>query len=455
MKIKSPFRQKAREAEEVFAAQIFDDLFNGKKLHLRIDKKGEGTLSVDASRILYLNHVATDYMRFFLQDQDTKHVVKKILKKYHVDEKTAKEDFTELKAKIVDVSDAVDVCPIAFHDVEPEEPFSTETHPLRVDLALTYRCNNECGHCYSGKEGRVEELATEEWKQVIEKLWRIGVPHVTFTGGEATLRDDLVELVQYAQDLGVVCGLVTNGRKLADEKYVKDLVDAGIDYFQITIESDDAKVHDKMVGVKGAWKETVEGLKNAIATPIYTLTNTTITTLNRSVAETIDFLASLKKDNQRLEVFAMNSLIYSGKAVDVAHEIGIREEELEPILHEIIEKAEEHEMKFIWYTPTEYCTLNPMELGLGLKRCSAAHTSSCIEPNGDVIPCQSYFEPAGNLLRDKWDDIWNSKLFRKIRNRRYLRVECYSCEDLDTCGGGCPLYEKSKSLLCANIRSAP
>ncbi|HRZ22356.1 MAG TPA: radical SAM protein, partial [Bacteroidales bacterium] len=81
---------------------------------------------------------------------------------------------------------------------------------------LTYRCNDDCPHCYVGRERNFPEMSTDEWKRVIDKCWEQGIPHATFTGGEATMRPDLPELIGYAEQVGLVTGLLTNGRKLAD-----------------------------------------------------------------------------------------------------------------------------------------------------------------------------------------------------------------------------------------------
>jgi len=447
---------KRSNASEVFTAQILNDEFQGKKLHLRIDKKGNGTLTVNAARILYLNKVSTDYIKFLLMNQDDNFVIESILKKYLIDEETARQDFKELKETIIKVTDEPDVCPVTYLDVDTQKPFSQIKNPLRVDFALTYRCDNNCSHCYVARSKNMPEMTTEEWKKVIDIMYDLGIPNITFTGGEATLRDDLIQLIAHSQDIGIICGLVTNGRKLKEKSYVDQLVSAGLDYFQITLESYDREIHNQMVGVKGAWEETVQGIKNAIATPIYTLTNTTLTALNApDIDKTIDFLGSLEADKQHLKVFAMNGLIYSGKAIDRGSKIGIREEDLGPIVDIIVKKAEENNMRFIWYTPTEYCVLDPLSKGLGIKRCSAASISICIEPNGDVIPCQSYYEAVGNILKENWNKIWNSKLFKNIRNRKYVQTKCKNCPDLSTCGGGCPLYLKNKNLICGNIGSSP
>ena len=78
---------------------------------------------------------------------------------------------------------------------------------------------------------------------------------------EPTLRDDLPELLIYAQKKGIVTGLITNGRKLKDPKYVKTLEDAGLDFVQVTLESDKPEIHDEMTKAVGSWAETVEGIK--------------------------------------------------------------------------------------------------------------------------------------------------------------------------------------------------
>jgi radical SAM protein with 4Fe4S-binding SPASM domain len=286
-------------------------------------------------------------------------------------------------------------------------------------------------------------MDTAKWKKVLDSLLDRAIPHVTFTGGEPTLRDDLVELVQYAEDIGIIAGLVTNGRRLT-KPLVDSLVKAGIDYVQITFESHLPEIHDKLVGVHGAWKETLAGLKRFIDTDIYTLTNTTLTQLNRpTITETVAYLAKLGQKQ-----FAMNGLIYSGSGKAVADDLAIPEEDLDEIITDVLAEAAEHDIRMIWYSPTMYCHFDPTEYGLGPKRCSAAYSSLAIEPNADVLPCQSYFEPLGNLLTDPWSAIWNHPTAKALRGHTKLTDECLSCELLKACGGGCPLFSEYKEVCC-------
>ncbi|MHA2060172.1 MAG: radical SAM protein [Candidatus Ranarchaeia archaeon] len=421
----------------------------GHRFHLRQEKKG-GTIVIDASRLLFLNETGYDYAVLAIQGILVEEAVKFMVKKYRVKPDIARADFEDLQEKILQFIEQPDVSPIETFDFGEVEPFGKEPFaPYRMDLALTYRCNNDCSHCYNPAERRTwdtsKELTTEQWKQVLDRLLDLSIPHVTFTGGEPTLRKDLVELVQYAEEIGIIAGLVTNGRLLTKD-LVKSLVDAGIDYVQITLESHLPEVHDKMVGVKGAWKETVQGLDNFIPTDVYTITNTTLTQLNRAeIGKTVEWLASKGQTN-----FAMNGLIYSGQGKTIADDIAIPEEDLDDILTDVLMVANSHDMRLTWYTPTLYCNFNPEEYGLGPKRCTAALTSMAIEPNGDVLPCQSYYEPLGNLMSDPWKTIWEHPLSKQLRKHQHtnLMPECKTCEVVKACGGGCPLYVQDKTTKC-------
>ncbi len=120
-----------------------------------------------------------------------------------------------------------------------------------MDLALTFRCQNDCVHCYAGGPHETPELTTVQWKSVIDKLSEIGVFILTFTGGEPTLREDLPELLLYAQNKGMVTGLISNGRKLKDKAFVDVLEKSGLDFVQITLESHKPQVHDSMTSAEG------------------------------------------------------------------------------------------------------------------------------------------------------------------------------------------------------------
>jgi radical SAM protein with 4Fe4S-binding SPASM domain len=332
-------------------------------------------------------------------------------------------------------------CPTC--DLPSHEQSALFTHavsaPLKADLALTYGCNNACRHCYN-EPGRKQSraMSARQWREVLERLAHIGVPHVIFTGGEPTLFDGLTDLVCTADRLGLIAGMNTNGRRLAHGSFAGELKRAGLSHVQVTVQSHGAEVHDAMSGTQ-AFDETVAGIRRSLSAGLHTITNTTLTRRNCAGAVSlVDFLHTLG-----VRCCAFNAMIHAGRGR--AHADTLPAAELAPLLVALRDRAAELGMRLLWYTPTRYCEFSPMELELGARRCNAGEYSICVEPDADVLPCQSYYQPAGNLLNDDWETIWQSSLFRRFRNRVHdpigcgLPQECRDCPDLSVCGGGCPL----------------
>jgi len=420
----------------LYAYERHDGAGGRVRLHLRLEADGRGLLLIDAARVLHLNRTAAEYLRLILEGVSEAEAVRRMRRRYRVAADTVRADYHRMREQLEALLHPEEGrCPIAGLELERVDPFSLPlSAPYRMDLALTYRCDNVCSHCYVARPPDYPEMDTGAWKAVLERVWEVGIPHVCFTGGEATLRPDLVELVAYARQRGLVSGLLTNGRRLADRAYVDELVAAGLDHVQITLESHDPAVHDRMVGARGAWSETVQGIRNAVAAGLYTTTNTTLTRENvPGIVETVAWIASLG-----VPTFACNSLIYAGRGARV--DSGLPEGELAPLLEQVREAADRHGLRLIWYTPTRYCAFSPLQLELGVKACTAALYNMCVEPDGMVIPCQSYYHPLGHILNDPWEAIWNHDLARALRERRYAPERCRECPEFSLCGGGCPLY---------------
>ena len=102
----------------------------------------------------------------------------------------------------------------------------------------------------------------------------------------------------------------------------------------------------------------------------------------------------------------LNALIYSGKGRTVRQ--GLSEVTCRPC------STWRGSARSCWpetdLVPPQYCSFDPMQLELGVKGCTAALYNMCIEPDGAVIPCQSYYQPVGNMLADPWKSIWNNDL---------------------------------------------
>ena len=412
------------------------DRFSRMALQLRVEGDGKGVLAINAKTVLYLNETATAHVYFFTQGMPTENAVHRIRSIYRVSEETARRDHERLIYAISTLAQTQEVCPISYLGVEKVEPFSQElSAPIRMDLALTFRCQNDCPHCYAGGPHETKEMSTENWKRVLDKMKELGIFIATFTGGEPTLREDLPGIIAHAQKIGIVTGLVTNGRRLKDKDFVSTLEKAGLDFAQVTLESSNPEIHDQMTGSKRSWQETIQGIRSLIPTTIYTTTNTTLTRLNAAgFPETLDLVHSLG-----VKAFGCNGLIHSGKGPLFAGDNALKPEELKSLLQEVQEQASHLGMSFLWYTPTRYCELNPVNLGLGVKSCTASGMNMCVGPSGDVYPCQSYFQSLGKFLETDWKAIWNHPLSKQLRAHEFAPDDCVDCAEFPVCGAGCPL----------------
>lgn len=413
---------------------------NKARIHLRLEQDGHGLLLVNANRVFHLNPTAAFMAYLSLEGISPEGCVLSVMRAYNVPQKQAEKDYEAFERQLQELTLPEGPCPVCDLELETLAPFSMRpSAPYRMDLALTYRCNNDCSHCYNARPRQQKELDTTQWKDILDQLWQIGIPHIVFTGGEPTLRRDLPELIAHAEKNGQITGINTNGRRLKDSGLVNELVSAGLDHVQITLESHDAAIHDRMVRSQGAWQETICGIRNVVDSPLFIMTNSTLLQENAQPAQLIkllDFLAEL-----RVPTVGLNALIYSGHGLET--QSGLPESALPPLLDIARNKTSEHEQRLIWYTPTQYCHFDPIQLGLGVKGCTAALYNMCIEPEGSVIPCQSYYQSLGNMLTTPWEKIWNHDLAVSLRERKNIPEACQICDLLPECGGGCPLAQQA------------
>lgn len=330
------------------------------------------------------------------------------------------------------MSIAEGACPLEAGLDSKEITYGKWIAPARMDLAITYRCNLGCQKCYVGDKKINQELSAKEWLKVYEILWKVGIPQVVFTGGEPTLREDIVELINEAHEF--VTGLVTNGTRL--NELAEKLRGASLDYAQVTVESWDSATHDAITCVSGSHHRTTSGLRKALGVGLQVVTNTTLSKINAGgFTQTIQWLHDLG-----IKHVACNTLICSGAGISHKKENGLSDDELKKVLLQACETAERLGVNFQWYSPTCYHQgVNPIDLGFGIKSCSAATHNMTIQPDGTVLPCQSWPESVGNILKDDWASIWQHPTCVKLRKHLFIPEECHGCEYEESCGGGCPL----------------
>ena len=291
--------------------------------------------------------------------------------------------------------------------------------PHRMDLMVSamtkngqWHCNQKCVHCYAA--GQVhsdeEELPTGDWKAILDRCRAAGIPQVTFTGGEPTMREDLFELIAYAR--WFISRLNTNGIKLTED-CCRKLREAELDSVQITFYSDEAEIHNRLVGA-AQYENTVRGIDNALSAGLSVSINTPLCTLNRNYRKTLEFL-----HEKGVLYVTCSGLITTGNAAGEASErLQLTSGELEEILREAVAYCHENGMEIAFTSPGWIPPEVFEELDIPSPTCGACLSNMAITPGGNVVPCQSWLSdaPLGNMLRDEWEHIWNSAACTECRN---------------------------------------
>ena len=348
------------------------------RLHLRIEADGSGILVINASTILHLNQTAVEYAYHIIKGTPLAEVAAEVAKRYQVDPEQARQDFETLQDQIETLIHTPDLDPVTYLGLERTAPYQTEiSAPYRLDCALTYRVDGDSLQSDAPQERVARELSTEEWKTILHKAFKAGIPHLLFTGGEPTVREDLAEILQEAEDLGLVTGLLSDGLKLGDQAYLESLLASGLDHFMMVFDPEDER----------DWQV----LETVLPEDLFTTVHLTLRNGN-----------DLQPVIRRLAEVGANAISLS--AADPA---------LADKLQALRDYAAVQQLELVWDLPVPYSSNNPVSLELEQDSEGAADAGTgkawlYVEPDGDVLPAQGLSgQILGNLLTDEWAQIWS------------------------------------------------
>jgi len=168
----------------------------------------------------------------------------------------------------------------------------------RVDIKTGFLCNNNCTFCVQAHKKKLGNRTTKEIKKDLQEARKTKCDGVVFTGGEVTIRDDLIELVKFAKQLGFeTIQLQSNCRMLRYKDFCCELIDAGVNEFGPALHGHTAALHDYLTQSKGSFDQTVQAIQNLKGLKAYIMTNTVIVKPNlRYLPELASLLVELGVD---------------------------------------------------------------------------------------------------------------------------------------------------------------
>ena len=343
------------------------------RLHLRLHKDGSGLLILNASTVMQLNPTAAECAFHFIKGTAPEEAAKQISARYRVDRKTALADFNGFADRIQTLIATPDLDPSSFLDFERVQPHSADA-TLRLDCAITYQLPANSQAEYAPVKRVDRELTTTEWQSIMDKAWQAGIPHIIFTGGEATLRTDLPTLISHAEKNGQVCGLLTDGLKLAEKDYLELLLQTGLDHVMLILQP----------AVPLSWK----AIETILPQDLFLTVHLTLNRENvKGAGDILQRLSKLGVQNISLSASENGLLPELLQLQGVAHALGLT-------------------IRFD--LPVPYSAAHPVAIETRDDEvpAGAGKTWMYVEPDGDVLPAQGEADRVlGNFLRDEWETI--------------------------------------------------
>lgn len=315
--------------------------------------------------------------------------------------------------------------------------------PKAFVLELTMRCNNHCGYCYNVwnapelayQRECPSEMSTDEVKKTITKLQNeVPISTIGLSGGEPMLRKDLPDIISFIRSRGLQPLLLTNGTLLT-EKLVEATMVGGM--YEVPLLSWRPKVHDRMVGRKGAWDAVVEGMMNVhmaggYLTVVFVATRQNWEDLN-ATAQMAMMLGANELMYNRINVGAAN--------LRFAEELFPTPDMVKENLKILDKLAAEHKFQISSGVVIEPCIVDIQRfthVSFGWCPLAGEDSAFIIDPAGNIRICKHSPMILGNIKHDNFKDIYYHHPYVE-KFRIELPQGCQNC-DLELksmCNGGC------------------
>jgi len=352
------------------------------RLHLRVEENGEGLLIINASTILHLNQTATEYAYHLIKETSLEDTAGLIANRYQISRADARQDFIDVSQKIMTLLEVPDLDPVSFLDFSRDDPYSGKpSAPYRLDCAITYKLSQKSEPDLAPVRRVDRELTTDEWLSIINRSWRAGIPHLIFTGGEPTLRDDLITLITQAEKNGQVTGLLSDGYRFSDAEFRNNILQSGLDHLLFVLSPND----------KDSW----DALEAILDEDLFTTVHITIT------PEASSRLSQIIQNCKELGANAI-SLSCSDPTNEALTQVLVGAQTL----------VADADLPLKWDLPVPYSAHNPISIEIENSQdlvTGAGKAWFYVEPDGDVLPGQGINQVRGNLLKDDWKQIWQGK----------------------------------------------
>ncbi|HUM80242.1 MAG TPA: radical SAM protein [Methanothrix sp.] len=303
--------------------------------------------------------------------------------------------------------------------------------PILVYFEVTYQCNNNCSHCYNKylTDKSLKSDLTNK-KNALRDIKKTGTKIINYTGGEPTLFNELIELINYGKHLGFYQTINTNARRIT-KSYAIRLKNAGISRARVSLCGSNSNLHETQTRTEGSWKETLAGISALLDSEIDVTVNLTLTKKNYlDLKNTARLSKSIGAD------FSISRFVPTSESSE-SLSCQLERDNLEYILY-CIKELKTEGIDINLSAPIPFCSVNNCYKDL-LKpcQCAAGILTCVVSPGLSVRACPMDDIILGDLINNRLSDLWISEKMKAFCDAKSYHENCTNCPLFPLCRGGC------------------
>jgi MoaA/NifB/PqqE/SkfB family radical SAM enzyme len=277
--------------------------------------------------------------------------------------------------------------------------------PPEVRWNYTYACNFNCSHCYTRAAWYPAELPSDAYVRIADQLIDAGVFVVGLGGGEVLLRPDCFQTIARLSSSGIRTVLTSNGW-LLDQRRANQLVEGGLGWLKISLDSPVSAQHDAVRNRSGSYDRVLQALAIGVDAGLTVYLSSVLTAMN---LQDIDAFVALA---QRARIAGISFVRFrpAGNGLQTKDRYQVTEDALEQARERIARLRQDSGLDLLLSSSEEESSPQ--------RACGCGVRHLTIRPNGDVSPCNFSEGVIGNLTRDRLVALWRTSPALQAWRRR-------------------------------------